>query len=87
MLVRVRPPLNKKLFPVYRTGGSKRADWNFFFHLFIFFNTFLPVHSSLKKNEIRKKKKKKKNPDLSTGSFFSPPGPQETIFYLRVALG
>ena len=30
----VRPPLNKKLFPVNWPGGSKRADWNFFFHLF-----------------------------------------------------
>ena len=29
--------LNKKLFPVYRPGGSKRADWNFFFHLFNFY--------------------------------------------------
>ena len=30
----IRPPLiKKKLLPVYRPGGSKRADWNsFFFH-------------------------------------------------------
>ena len=31
--VKPRPPLNKKLFPVYRPGGSKRADWNFLFHI------------------------------------------------------
>ena len=48
----------------------------------IFFFTFLSVHSSLK----TKKLKKLKDPDLPIGSFFSPPGPQETIFYLRVAL-
>ena len=30
----LRPPFNKKSFRVYRPGGSKRADWNFFFHLF-----------------------------------------------------
>ena len=37
---KIRPPLNKKLFPVYHPGGSKRADWNFFssyFFLHIFF--------------------------------------------------
>ena len=26
----IRPALNKNLFPVYRPGGSKRSDWNFF---------------------------------------------------------
>ena len=30
----VRPSLKEKLFPVYRPGGSKRADWNLFFPLF-----------------------------------------------------
>ena len=41
----VRPPLNKKLFPVHRPGGLKRA---FLFHV-IKKNFFLlpPVHSSL----------------------------------------
>ena len=78
----LRPPLNKKSFPVYRPGGSKRADWKcVFFHIFNFFYTFLPVHSSFKKIEIREKKSQP--PDWQ---FFSPPGPQETIFYLRVAL-
>ena len=45
----IRPPLNKKLFPVYRPGGSKKADWNFFFIFSkkLFFVTFPPVHSSL----------------------------------------
>ena len=28
----VRPPSNKKLFPVHRPG-VKRADWNFLFHI------------------------------------------------------
>ena len=56
----VRPPLNKKWFPVYRPGGSKRADWNFFFIFsifFFFFFTFPPVHSSLTKLKIGRKKK------------------------------
>ena len=26
----LRPPLDKKLFPVGRPSGFKRADWNFF---------------------------------------------------------
>ena len=45
----LRPPLNKKLFPVHRPGGLKRAYWNLFFHIFKkdFFFTFPPVHSSL----------------------------------------
>ena len=43
----VRPPLNKKLFPVYRPGGSKRANWNLFFHLFkefFFFFLLFPLY-------------------------------------------
>ena len=55
----LRPPLNKKLFSVQRPSGLKRAEWSFFFHLlnfFDFFFTFPHVHSSLSKNEIRKKK-------------------------------
>ena len=30
----IRPPLNKKVFPVDRPSGFKRADWNFFFYIF-----------------------------------------------------
>ena len=30
----IGPPLNKKLFPVYRPGGQKRAYWNFYFPVF-----------------------------------------------------
>ena len=44
----LRPPLNKKVFPVHRPGGLKRADWDFFFMIFeksLFFSIFL-VHSS-----------------------------------------
>ena len=66
----VRPPLNKKLFPVYRPGGSKRADWNFFFSIFsfsfFFFFLVFPLYILvyLKKNKLRKK-----NSDLPTGFF------------------
>ena len=42
---KVRPPLNKKLFPVLRPSGLKRADWNSFF--FIFKNIFFFLLSSL----------------------------------------
>ena len=83
-LVQLRPPLNKKLFPVHRPGGSKRADLNIFFHLLKKeedFLTFSPVHSSLTKLELGKKKKSRP-PDWQ---FLFPPGSQETIFYLRVA--
>ena len=30
LFLTMRPPLNKKLFPVHRPGGLKRADWDFF---------------------------------------------------------
>ena len=34
----LRPPLNKKLFPVHRPSGLKWADWIFLFiYLFIYF--------------------------------------------------
>ena len=80
----IGPSSNKKSFPVHRPGGLKRAYCNFFFHLiknFFFFFTSPPVHSSLKKIEIRGGGEKSRPPDCQ---FFSPPGPQETIFYLRV---
>ena len=53
-ILKIRPPLNKKLFPVHRLSGLKRAYWNFvfiftsflFFSLslffFFFFFTFSP---------------------------------------------
>ena len=63
------------------TGTSFFFIFSHFF--FFFFFTFPPVHSSLKKKEIREFFFL--NPDLPTGSFFCPSGPQETIFYLRVA--
>ena len=47
------PPLNKKLFPVHRPGGLKRADWDFFFMIKFFmifeksfFFSICLVHSS-----------------------------------------
>ena len=42
----IRPPLNKKLFPVHRPGGLKRADWNFFYFFHIF-KKKTKKHSSL----------------------------------------
>ena len=54
----MRPPLNKKLCPVHRPSGLKRADWIFFSHIFqnVFF--LLPLlYNLVYKNEIRKKKK------------------------------
>ena len=75
----VRPPLNKKLFPVYRPGESKRADWNFFSHLFkkkIFFLLFPLYILVFKKIEIRKQK----NPDLPTDSFFPHPAHRKQFF-------
>ena len=30
----LRHPLNKKLFPVHRPSGLKRADWDFFSMIF-----------------------------------------------------
>ena len=64
-------------------GWAKKGLLELFFSSFEK-KTFPPLHSSL--NKLKLGKKKKKNPDLPTGSFFPPPGPQETIFYLRVAL-
>ena len=81
----IRPPLNEKLFPVHRPSGLKRANWNFFSHIFnkrFFFLPFPPVHSSLYKHEIRKEKKQKRPNNWP--SFYSPGG-QETIIHLRVA--
>ena len=75
----IRPPSNKKLFHVYRPGGSKRADWNFFFSSLkkLFFFTFPPVHSSLKKIEIRGGSG---NPNLLTGSFCPHPAHRKQFF-------
>ena len=65
------------------TARVGRADWNFFFHNFGK-NVFLKkksVHSGKKKNVISKKKK------ISDWPLFLPPGGQETIIHLRMALG
>ena len=41
----IRPPLNKKSFPVHRPGGLKRAEWEgFFFHVFKKKNCLTPPH-------------------------------------------
>ena len=34
LISELSPPLKKKLFPVQRPSGLKRADWNFFFHIY-----------------------------------------------------
>ena len=56
---RVRPPLDKELFPVHRPSGLKRADWNFSFQIFIFFFFNFPTLYILvyKKNQLGKKTK------------------------------
>ena len=65
----IRPPLNKKLFPVHRPGGLKKN--------FIFFTPPPPPYNLvLKKKKSGKMKKKSRPPDWP---FFGPPGPQETI--------
>ena len=68
---------------MYRPGGSKRADWNFFFHLFnfyLFILYFPPVHSSLKEIEIRRKKKKIPTSRLAV---FLPTRPTGNDFLLK----
>ena len=67
--------------------GLKGPTGTFFssFQKKIFFFYFSPCRYFFKKIEIRKKKKKKSRPP--NRPFFSLPGPQETIFDLRVALG
>ena len=46
VVTNLRPPLNKKLFHVYRPSGLKRADWNFLFIIFgkrVFFPHFFCI--------------------------------------------
>ena len=77
-----RPTLNKKLFPVHRPGGSKRADWNFFFYIFkktSFFSLFPLYILVFKKKEIREKNKI----PTSRLAFFPPTRPTGNNF-LRV---
>ena len=85
----IRPALNKKLFPVHRPSGLKRADWNFFLlilKIFLFVFLHFPLYIL-----VHKKRnwggggggRNSQPPDLP---FFCPPGLQETFFYLRVAL-
>ena len=76
---RVGPPLNKKLFPLYWPGGSKRADWNFF-------SSYL---KKKKKNLVpplyilvykKMKLEEKKNSHLPTGFFFAHPVHRKRFF-------
>ena len=62
---RIRPSSNKKLFPVRRPGGLKRAYWTLFFpilklFLFLLFPLYILVY---KKNEVKKKKEDSRPPD------------------------
>ena len=42
----IRPSSNKKLFPVHRPGGLKRAYWNNFFPIFNFHQFFIYFYFS-----------------------------------------
>ena len=58
----LRPPLNKKSFPVHRPGGVKRAEWEVLFHVFNQKKIVTPpsLYILVYKNGIRKTNK---NPD------------------------
>ena len=89
MLILFRPPLNKKLFPVHRPSGLKRANWNSFsfFSYFPSPNFFYLVNMTLKMYILVYEKMNLGNKSLWSWPFLRPLGRQETIFYLRVALG
>ena len=81
-----RPPLKKKLFPVYRSGESKGLTGTFFFifsKTIYFFFYFPPVHPNL--NKLKLGRTIFKNPDLPTGSFF-PTQPTGNDFLLKGGL-
>ena len=79
-----RPPLIEKLFPVDRPSGFKRADWNFFFHIFFkkWFFSHIFGRKFFKKKSVHSSHNKKK--DFRLAVF--PPGGQETIIHLSMAL-
>ena len=79
----IRPLLNKKVFPVYRPGGLKRADWDFFFMIFEEKKKSQSSWYILVNEKIKTEKKKHSRPP--DWLFWQSPGGQETIFYLRVA--
>ena len=97
----IRPPLNKKSFPVHRPGGIilRLYPAAFFFFFFFFFKlkyfsyfssdfqtAFTIVYRMIRRMHKKKNISKKKSISRPPGWFyFTPPGPQETIFYLRVA--
>ena len=82
---KLRPPLDKKLFPVDRPSGLTRADWNFFFIVFEkkFFFPLCLLCVLVNRQMKRRGKKISRPPDWP---FAGAVGGQETIFYLRVAL-
>ena len=72
----VRPPLNKKVFPVHRPSGLKRANWKIFF---IFFEKKVSSKHSVYPSQY-KLKIGKKNPDLMAGFFLCHPVDRKRFF-------
>ena len=78
------PSLNKKVFPVHRPGGLKRADWDFFFHDFfkkLFFSQsswYILVNEKLKTE-------KKKIPTSQLAFLTVTRRTGNNFFYLRLA--
>ena len=84
IITNVRPPLNKKSFPVHQPGGLKRADLDFFFMIFekVVFSQSSQYILVNEKLETGKKKK-----PTSRLAFLAVTRRTGTIFYLRMALG
>ena len=78
-------PLNKKLVSCHRPSGLKRSDWNFFFvkkKKFGGGNSQFSQYILVYEHE-KQKEKKSRPPDWP---LYCPPGGQETIYHLRLAL-
>ena len=96
----LRPPLNKKSFPVDRPGGIILRLYPAAFFFFFFFEklkyfsyfssdfqtVFTIVYRMIRRLHEKKNISEKKSISRPAGWFyFTSPGPQETLFYLRVA--
>ena len=77
VLIILRQPLDKELFPVHHPRGLKRADWikNKLKKIFFFFLLFVPVYSSLKKIKLGKK-----IPKSRLAVFFADPTHRKQFF-------
>ena len=80
----IRPPLDKKWFPVHRPGGLKRARWKLFFIIFEKKFSFSQSSQYILVNEKWKTEKKKSRPP--DWLFWESPGGQETLFLLKDGL-